>query len=183
MTSLTLLMSLLSFFFASKPTGTEVIPASIYEFKVAGLEGDSIDFAQYKGKKILIVNTASKCGHTPQYEELEKLYQTYKDKLVIVGFPANNFMGQEPGDNKEIAAFCQKNYGVTFPMAAKISVKGKDMAPVYRWLTNKDYNHFQSTSVKWNFQKYLIDEEGKLVAMFPPAVKPLSEEIIKAVTN
>lgn len=174
-----LLMSL--FFFGSPKTNATDIPKSIYDFKVEGLEGETIDFSAFKGKKILIVNTASKCGFTPQYAELEKLYEMYKDNLVIVGFPANNFLFQEPKGNKEIAEFCQKNYGVSFPMAAKISVKGKDMAPIYQWLTNKDYNHYESTSVGWNFQKYLIDEQGNLVAMFPSKVKPMSEEIVSAV--
>lgn len=157
------------------------VPKSIYDFKVEGLDGGTIDFSQFKGKKILIVNTASKCGFTPQYAELEKLYMAYKDKLVIIGFPANNFLFQEPGDNKSISEFCTKNYGVTFPMAAKISVKGKDMAPIYQWLTNKDYNQFDNTSVGWNFQKYLIDEKGNLVAMFPSKVKPMSDEILNAI--
>ena len=163
-----------------KGDGAE-IPKSIYEFKVDGLEGGTIDFAFFKGKKILIVNTASKCGLTPQYEELQKLHDTYKDKLVIIGFPANNFMFQEPKGNKEIAEFCTKNYGVTFLMAAKISVKGKDMAPIYQWLTNKDHNGFENSSVSWNFQKYLIDEQGNLVAVFDPKTKPLSDEIVKAI--
>ncbi|WP_118950147.1 glutathione peroxidase [Taibaiella helva] len=176
-----LLSLLVSLFFLSPKTQAGDVPQSIYDFKVKGLEGGTIDFAQFKGKKILIVNTASKCGFTPQYAELEKLYEQYKDKLVIVGFPANNFLFQEPKGNKEIAEFCQKNYGVSFPMAAKISVKGKDMAPIYQWLTNKDYNHYDNTSVGWNFQKYLIDEQGNLVAMFPPKVKPLSDEIVNAI--
>lgn len=176
---LSLLMSL--FFFGAPKEKTADIPASIYDFKVDGLEGGTIDFSQFKGKKILIVNTASKCGFTPQYAELEKLYEAYKDKLVIVGFPANNFMFQEPGSNEKIAEFCQKNYGVSFPMAAKISVKGKNMAPIYRWLTSKDYNHQESSSVEWNFQKYLIDEQGNLVAMFPPKTKPMSDEIVNAI--
>src|SRR5690606_795482 len=132
------------------------------------LEGGEIDFSDFEGKKILIVNTASKCGNTPQYEGLEALYKKYKDRLVIVGFPANDFMGQEPGTNEEIAAFCKKNYGVSFPMAAKISVKGKDMAPIYQWLTDEKYNGVESSTVKWNFQKYLLDENGKLVAVFKP---------------
>lgn len=177
-------MKLLSMFmslFIAAPNASEDIPSSIYDFKVNSLEGETIDFAKFKGKKILIVNTASKCGLTPQYAELESLYQQYKDKLVIVGFPANNFMFQEPKGNKEIAEFCQKNYGVSFPMAEKISVKGKDMAPIYRWLTNKDYNHFENSSVSWNFQKYLIDEKGNLVAVFNPKTKPLSDEIVAAI--
>jgi glutathione peroxidase len=153
----------------------------IYDFRVPGLLGDTIDFSGFKGKKILIVNTASKCGYTPQYEELEKLYEDNKDKLVIVGFPANNFGAQEPGTNEEIAEFCQRNYGVTFPMAAKISVKGDDMAPIYHWLTSKSRNHYQDSEVKWNFQKYLIDEKGRLVAVFPSAVTPDSREIEEAI--
>jgi glutathione peroxidase len=175
------LMSFLSFFFGTPKIHAIDIPKSIYDFKVEGLEGGTIDFSKFKGKKILIVNTASKCGYTPQYADLEKLYEQYKDNLVIVGFPANNFMFQEPKGNKDIAEFCQKNYGVKFPMAAKISVKGKDMAPIYQWLTNKDYNHYESTSVGWNFQKYLIDEKGNLVAMFPSKVTPMSEEILSAI--
>src|SRR6185312_8323346 len=145
-----------------------VTASSVYDFKITGLDGNPIDLSQYKGKKILIVNTASKCGYTPQYADLEKLYTTYKDKLVIIGFPANNFAQQEPGSNKEISEFCTKNYGVTFPMAAKISVKGDDMAPIYHWLTEKKNNGFQDSEVKWNFQKYLIDENGHLVAVFAP---------------
>jgi|SRR5690606_12193094 len=180
------IMSFLSFFsflFTSPaPTDTQ-LPKSIYEFQVAGLEGGMINFSDFKGKKILIVNTASKCGHTPQYAELETLYQQHGNKLVIVGFPANNFMFQEPGSNEEIATFCEKNYGVTFPMAAKISVKGKDMAPIYQWLTNKDHNHFKNSSVKWNFQKYLIDEKGNLIDIFSPSTKPLSEEVLAAIAR
>ncbi|HTM66608.1 MAG TPA: glutathione peroxidase [Flavipsychrobacter sp.] len=170
-----------SFLFAGAPKGD--VPKSIYDFKVDGLTGGTIDFSTFHGKKILIVNTASKCGNTPQYEELETLYEKYKDKLVIVGFPANDFLRQEPGSNEEIAAFCKKNYGVTFPMAAKITVKGKKMAPIYQWLTNEDYNGFKSSSVKWNFQKYLIDENGNLVAVFAPGVKPMSDEVMAAINK
>jgi glutathione peroxidase len=176
-----LLFFKLLFFFAPKENTT--LPASIYEFKVPGLLGDTIDFSAFKGKKILIVNTASKCGYTPQYAALEKLYKAYKDKMVIVGFPANNFGAQEPGSNPEIAEFCQKNYGVSFPMAAKISVKGDDMAPIYHWLTEKSRNNFRDSEVEWNFQKYLIDEKGKLIAVFPSALKPDSHEIITAITG
>jgi glutathione peroxidase len=150
---------------------------SIYDFKVEGLEGGIIDFAAFKGKKILIVNTASKCGLTPQYEGLQKLYDTYKDKLVIVGFPANNFGGQEPGTNTEIQEFCKKNYGVTFPMAAKISVKGDDMAPMYKWLTSKVENGVLDAEIKWNFGKFLVDETGHMRQYFSHKVLPLSEEI------
>ena len=158
-----------------------ITASSFYEFKAEGLEGGSIDFSQFKGKKILIVNTASKCGFTPQYEELQQLYTKYKDKLVIVGFPANNFGGQEPGSKEEIGEFCKKNYGVTFPMAAKISVKGDDMAPIYHWLTEKQYNGFDNTSVKWNFQKYLINEKGELVGVFYSPVKPMSKKLTEAI--
>jgi len=169
------------FFWSCKTTAQDSnIPASIYDFQVAGLTGDTINFADFKGKKILIVNTASKCGNTPQYEDLEKLYAQHKDQLVIVGFPANDFFRQEPGSNEEIAEFCQKNYGVTFPMAAKITVKGSDMAPIYQWLTQEQFNHFKDSKVKWNFQKYLIDEEGKLIAVFDPKTLPMSPEIMQA---
>lgn len=154
-----------------------VAEKSIYDFKVEALEGGTIDFATFKGKKILIVNTASQCGYTPQYKELEALYEKYKEKLVIVGFPANNFGGQEPGTNTEIKTFCEKNYGVTFPMAAKVSVKGDDMAPIYQWLTQKSQNGVLDAEVKWNFNKFLMDENGKMIAYFPSKVTPLSEEI------
>jgi len=130
---------------------------SIYDFKVEGLEGGSINLGKYKGKKMLIVNTASKCGYTPQYKDLEALYEKYKDKLVIVGFPANNFAWQEPGSNAEIKDFCEKNYGVTFPMAAKISVKGKNMAPIYHWLTHKEENGVMDATISWNFNKFLLN--------------------------
>jgi glutathione peroxidase len=150
---------------------------SIYNFKVEGLTGGTIDFADFKGKKILIVNTASKCGFTPQYKELEELYEKYKDRLVIVGFPANNFLSQEPGSNETINEFCKKNYGVTFPMAAKISVKGKSIAPVYKWLCNKSENGVMDAKVKWNFNKFLLDEKGVLIAKFNSKVKPMSEEL------
>lgn len=156
---------------------TSVASKSIYDFKVAALDGSTIDFASFKGKKILIVNTASECGFTPQYEGLEKLYEQYKDKLVIVGFPANNFGSQEPGTNDEIKTFCKKNYGVTFPMAAKISVKGDDVAPIYQWLCHKSENGVLDAEVGWNFNKFLLDENGKLLAHFESKVEPMSEEI------
>ncbi len=150
---------------------------SIYDFKVPALDGGTINFADFKGKKILIVNTASKCGYTPQYEGLEELYEKYKDKLVIVGFPANNFGGQEPGTNEQIESFCKKNYGVSFPMAAKISVKGKDMAPIYKWLTSKAENGVLDAEIKWNFNKFLLDENGKMLYYFESKVTPMSEEL------
>ena len=160
------------------PAATEAVAnKSIYGFKVTALDGGTIDFTSFKGKKILIVNTASECGFTPQYEGLEKLYEKYKDKLVIVGFPANNFGSQEPGTNDEIGAFCKKNYGVTFPMAAKISVKGDDAAPIYKWLCHKSENGVLDAEVGWNFNKFLLDENGKLLAHFESKVEPMSEEI------
>jgi glutathione peroxidase len=159
---------------------TTVGKTSIYEFKVEDINGQTFDFATLKGKKIMIVNTASKCGLTPQYEELEKLYQTYKDKnFIIIGFPANDFMKQEPGSNEEIAAFCQKNYGVSFPMMAKISVKGKEMAPIYQYLTSKSLNGKEDSEVKWNFQKYLIGTDGQLSKVIAPTTKPMDKEIIE----
>lgn len=156
---------------------TPVQRQSIYDFKVPALDGDSIDFAAFKGKKILIVNTASKCGFTPQYEGLEQLYQQYKDRLMVIGFPSNNFLSQEPGSNENIKAFCTKNYGVSFPMAAKISVKGKNMAPVYRWLCNKSENGVMDAKVTWNFNKFLLDEKGNIIAWFPSKVTPMSADI------
>ena len=153
----------------------------IYQFKVTALDGTVIDFSAFRGKKILVVNTASECGYTPQYEGLQKLYVSHKDKLVIVGFPANDFGKQEPGSNTEISTFCKKNYGVTFPMAAKISVKGQEMAPIYHWLTEKDKNGFMDSQVKWNFQKYLINEQGHLVAWFPSKTTPDNPELLSAI--
>jgi glutathione peroxidase len=157
---------------------------SIYSYKVKDINGGDFDFAALKGKKILIVNTASKCGFTPQYADLEKLYNEYKDKnLVIIGFPANNFMKQEPGTDEEIMTFCSVNYGVTFPMMSKISVKGSDMAPIYEWLTKKELNGVKDSDVSWNFQKYLIDENGKLVEVLPSKEKPYSEKILSWLNN
>ncbi len=153
---------------------------SIYDFKVPSLDGsDDIDFSAYKGKKIMIVNTASKCGYTPQYAELEKLYETYKDKLVIVGFPANNFKQQEPGTNAEIQEFCKKNYGVSFPMSEKVSVKGDDIHPLFKYLTEEAVKIGFDDPVKWNFTKFLIDENGKLITVFPSKVSPTSDEVTK----
>jgi glutathione peroxidase len=168
---------------------------SIYDFKAPGLTGGTINFSDFKGKKILIVNTASKCGNTPQYDDLEKLYEKYKDKLVVVGFPANNFGAQEPGANEEIAEFCKKNYGVKFPMAGKVSVKGDDIDPLFKWLVqqsnemaknlptdnSKDlaWRDYLRNPITWNFTKFLIDENGNLVAVFHNKVNPMSEEITK----
>ena len=150
---------------------------TIHGFKVESIDGGTIDFSKFKGKKILIVNTASKCGYTPQYDALEKLYEANKNKLVIVGFPANNFGGQEPGSNEEINAFCKKNYGVSFPMAEKVSVKGDDTHPLFKWLTSKSENGVIDAEIKWNFTKFLLDEKGQLLAVFPSKVNPLGDEI------
>jgi glutathione peroxidase len=152
---------------------------TLYDFKVPALDGSTIDFSKFKGKKILIVNTASECGYTPQYADLQKLYEAHKSNLVIVGFPANNFGGQEPGSNTEIKEFCKKNYGVTFPMAGKVSVKGDDIHPLFKWLTTKSENGVTDAEIKWNFTKFLVDEKGKLIAVFPSKVNPNSEEITK----
>jgi glutathione peroxidase len=152
---------------------------TIYQFKVTDLYGKEFDFSTLKGKKILIVNTASECGLTPQYKDLEAIYKKYKDlNFVIIGFPANNFGSQEPGSNEQIAKFCQMNYGVTFPMMSKISVKGKDIHEVYKFLTQKDKNGLQDSQVEWNFQKYLINEEGKLIKVLSPRVLPTDSEIV-----
>lgn len=152
---------------------------SIYQFKVEDLSGETFDFSTLKGKKVLIVNTASKCGYTPQYEQLEAIYKEYKSKgFVVIGFPANNFNSQEPGTNKDIETFCKLNYGVTFPMMAKISVKGADMSPIYQFLTQKEKNGVKDSEVKWNFQKYLIDEKGHLVEVYFSKTKPDAPEIV-----
>ena len=151
---------------------------SIHTFKVAGIDGKQINLAAYKGKKILIVNTASKCGYTPQYESLQKVYDQYKDKLVILGFPCNQFGGQEPGTNAEIVEFCEKNYGVTFPLADKVDVKGTDQSSIYQWLTQKTKNGVLDATIGWNFNKFLLDENGKMLAYFPSNVKPDSDAIL-----
>lgn len=161
-------------------SATMTTKQSIHQFKLKDLEGNDFDFSSLKGKKVMVVNTASKCGLTPQYEELEAIYKKYQNKnFVIVGFPANNFMGQEPGSNEEIATFCKKNYGVTFPMMSKISVKGKDMHPVYQFLTSKDKNGLEDNEVKWNFQKYLLNEDGELEKVISPQTHPDDKSIIE----
>jgi len=152
---------------------------NIYQFKVKDLYGKEFDFASLKGKKILIVNTASECGLTPQYKDLEAIYEKYKsNNFVIIGFPANNFGAQEPGSNEQIAKFCEMNYGVTFPMMSKISVKGNDMHELYKFLTQKSKNGLQDSEVEWNFQKYLINEQGELVKVVLPQVLPTDEAIV-----
>nr|WP_314838964.1 glutathione peroxidase [uncultured Flavobacterium sp.] len=158
---------------------TPMTKETIYQYKVEDLSGKTFDFSTLKGKKVIIVNTASKCGLTPQYKDLEAVYKEYKDKgLVIVGFPANNFASQEPGTNEEIATFCQMNYGVTFPMMDKVSVKGDDMAAIYQFLTQKTKNGLQDSSVEWNFQKYLINEKGELEKVISPRVLVTDPEVI-----
>lgn len=163
-----------------KPLNTNTMSKeTIYSYKVNDLSGNEFDFASLKGKKILIVNTASKCGLTPQYKDLEAIYEKYKsDNFVIVGFPANNFAAQEPGTSKEISEFCQKNYGVTFPMMEKVSVKGGDMCAVYQFLTQKSKNGLQDSEVEWNFQKYLINEKGELEKVILPQVLPTDATIV-----
>lgn len=163
-------------FFSLVMNSQDQPPSTIHGFSITTLDGETLDLSQFKGKKILIVNTASKCGFTPQYIELEELYTTYKDKLVIIGFPANNFMNQEPGNNEEIAEFCEENYGVSFPMSEKISVKGKNMEPIYQWVTLEKNNGVMDSKVTWNFNKYLIDEEGKLIERFGSRVKPFGSK-------
>jgi len=157
---------------------------SIYDFTLKSLDGSQdISLSEYKGKKMLLVNVASKCGYTPQYDDLQKLHEKYGEKLVILGFPANNFGGQEPGTHEEIAEFCKLNYGVTFQMFEKISVKGKNKHPLYEWLSNKEANGWNSATPSWNFNKYLIDEEGKLIKFFGSGVKPFDDELIQAIES
>lgn len=152
---------------------------TLHNFKTKTIDGKEFDLASLKGKKVLVVNTASKCGLTPQYKELELLYKKYKDRnFVIIGFPANNFLSQEPGSNDEIKEFCEINYGVTFPMMSKVSVKGKDQDPIYNWLTNKSENGKLDAEVSWNFQKFMIDENGNMVDFASPRESPMSEKIV-----
>lgn len=177
---LTTMLAMLALFLALPTMGQ----TSFYDFKVDDIHGKEYDFAQLKGKKVLVVNTASRCGFTPQYEGLQNLFQKYGgEDFVIVGFPSNDFLGQEPGSNEEIATFCSTRYDVSFPMMSKISVKGKKMHPLYRWLTSASENGVENSKVSWNFQKYLIDENGKLVGHFAPKKKPESEEIIAWITE
>lgn len=149
----------------------------LYTYSFTDIDGNEVSMERFKGKKILIINVASKCGYTPQYEDLQKLHEQYGEKVTLIGFPCNQFMHQEPGDEAEIKEFCQRNYGVDFLMASKIDVKGDDQHPIYKWLTSEDLNGVESTKVGWNFQKYLIDENGKYIEKFEPGVKPLDKEI------
>lgn len=152
--------------------------SSFYELSAKKINGETLEFSELKSKKIMIVNTASKCGFTPQYEELQKLYDEYGgEDFMIIGFPANNFLRQEPGTDEDIKEFCSVNYGVTFQMMSKISVKGKDMHPVYKWLTKEKNNGVMDSGVSWNFQKYLIDETGNLIKMLKPKVSPISDDV------
>lgn len=153
---------------------------SFYDFNVKTINGQNLNLSSFKGMKVLIVNVASKCGNTPQYEKLQMLFDKYgKNNFVVIGFPANNFMGQEPGTNEEIQQFCTLNYHVTFPMMAKISVKGKDIDPLYKWLTEKTENGKQDAEVTWNFQKFMIDENGNWVGVVPPNESPMCDKIIE----
>lgn len=178
-----LLMIVLFSIFSSCSSKQKVEPkTSIYDIKVTGLEGKSINLADFKGKKILFVNVASKCGFTGQYEELQKLYDTYKDNLMIIGAPCNQFGSQESGTEEEIKTFCQRNYGVTFLMTEKLNVKGEQQHPLYAWLTKKELNGNTNTSVKWNFQKYLVDEQGRFIDYYYSTTNPLSNKITKHLT-
>jgi len=180
-------MSLISGLFADKkevrknPTNTKPM-TSFYEFKMKALTGgETVDFAKYKGKKLVILNTASRCGYTGQYEDWQKFYEQHGPKVIVLGFPANNFGGQEPGSEREIATFCQKNYGVTFPMFAKIEVTGASQHPIYKWLSSKNLNGWNDKAPSWNFCKYVIDAEGRLTHFFASGVKPTDAEFKKAV--
>lgn len=176
-----LIIITLLIFFSTLITEESAMP-SIYDFTMDNIQGEPIALSEYKGKVVLIVNTASKCGFTYQYDGLEELYQTYKDSgLVVLGFPANNFLKQEPGTDAEIAEFCRINYGVTFPMFSKISVKGKDINPLYEYLTSKQSNPDFGGSITWNFNKFLISREGKIIARFGSRQKPLSDDIVAQV--
>jgi glutathione peroxidase len=155
-----------------------VVSGSIYDFKMKSIDGRLVDFEQFRGRNLLIVNTASKCGYTPQYETLQQLHETYGDRVTVLGFPANNFLWQEPGSNEEIASFCRKNYGVTFPIFEKISVRGFDQHPLYKWLSAKS-----GKKPGWNFCKYLVDSNGDVKAFYGPKVSPMDENIIKQITN
>lgn len=165
----------LAAFLSNKLSKSEPLQAtgSIYDFKIPALDGEIIDFSKYKGKKLLIVNTASKCGKTPQYADLQKLHEQYGDRIIVLGFPANNFLWQEPGTNQDIAEFCERNYGVTFQMFEKISVKGKDKHPLYRWLEAKT-----GKTPDWNFAKYLVSEDGVNVTFFNSSTKAYEKPIM-----
>lgn len=164
--------------------GLNAQETNFHSFTMESIDGEEISLAEYSGKKVLVVNVASKCGLTPQYEELQKLYEEYGgEEFTIIGFPANNFLKQEPGTNEEIKEFCTLNYGVSFPMMAKISVKGKNIHPLYAWLTMEEENGVMDAKVSWNFQKFMIDEDGNLVGMVSPKGSPYDEKIIAWITE
>ena len=181
------LSTLVKFIFSDKnaaisaPANAAAPTKNLYDFTVKSIDGKDVSLKGFKGKKVVILNVASKCGFTPQYADWEKFYKEHGDKIVVLGFPANNFKSQEPGTNEEIATFCQKNYGVSFPMFEKVSVMGDDQAPLYKWLTTKDLNGWNEQVPTWNFCKYVINEEGKLTNFFGSKVKPEDEEFKKAV--
>ncbi len=155
--------------------------SSIYDFTMKDIDGNNVELGKYKNKVLMIVNVASKCGLTPQYEELQELYEKYKDKgLTVLGFPANNFMGQEPGTDEEIKTFCTLNYNVNFPMFSKISVKGKDKHDLYKYLTDQDNPDYKG-EISWNFEKILIDQNGQVIRRFNPKVKPLDADVVNAI--
>lgn len=173
---ITIIMALLTFLGNAQ---SSVSKESLYDIKLEGIDGKSLDLNQYKGKKILFVNVASKCGFTGQYDGLQELYKKYEDKLVVIGLPCNQFGGQEPGTKSDIQSFCKLNYGVDFPLTDKIAVKGSAQHPLYQWLTKKEKNGKTSSSVKWNFQKYLVDESGNLIDFFYSTTTPMSSKITK----
>ncbi|NNE30831.1 MAG: glutathione peroxidase [Winogradskyella sp.] len=161
----------------NEPSNTN-IPSSIYDVEINALNGQPLDLKQFKGKKLLVVNVASKCGFTPQYKELQQLQDQYKDKLAIIGVPSNQFGSQEPGSSDDIQQFCELNYGVTFPITEKIKVKGSQQHPLYQWLTQKAFNGKKNSSVKWNFQKYLVNENGELIDYYFSMTSPLSSKLV-----
>ncbi len=168
----------------SKPEGV-VTPAgkNLYDFTVKSLDGKNVDLSIYKGKKVIVLNTASKCGFTPQYADWETFYKANKDKVVVLGFPSNEFGGQEPGSDQEISSFCQKNYGVTFPMFSKVVVKGEGKCDLYKWLTTKELNGWNEKEPSWNFCKYLINEKGELTHFFASKIKPTDKEFLEALAK
>ena len=176
------LVALIAMSFTFKiPTPMEKV--SLYDIEINSLEGEPLDLHQFQGKKILFVNVASKCGYTPQYKDLQVLSDKYKEQLTIIGVPCNQFGKQEPGSPEEIATFCERNYGVTFPMTEKVDVKGDNQHPLYQWLTSKNMNGVEESDVKWNFQKYMVDENGNLLEVFPSGVKPMDDRIISLLDN
>ncbi|MFN8285403.1 MAG: glutathione peroxidase [Chitinophagales bacterium] len=154
---------------------------SVYEYKLQSIKGGELDLSQFKGKKILLVNTASECGFTPQYKQLQELHENFADKVAVIGLPCDDFGGQEPGNESQIENFCEVNFGVTFPLTAKVKILGADMHPLYRFLTQKELNGYRDSEVKWNFQKYLIDENGKLIKIFSAPTDPLSDEVLNLI--